>query len=330
MNNDRQLTSHRPPVPPLLAILVAILAVSTSSIFIRFAQENASSLAIAAYRLGLATLALAPASFTRYRAEIRSALAQRKLAGLAALSGVLLAFHFATWITSLQFTSVASSVVLVTTSPLWVAVLSPLILKEPLPWTVWIGLAVTLVGGLAVGLSDSCALSAHGLACPSLATFVEGQAFMGDGLALLGAFFASGYILIGRRLRPGMSLQAYTFLVYGVAALTLLGIVAATGQRMAGFPWTTYLLFLALALIPQLVGHSTFNWALRYLSAAFVSIALLGEPLGSTALAYFILNEVPSAVKLGGLGLILAGILVASVTTNKSTKETTNRTRIHE
>ena len=110
-----------------------------------------------------------------------------------------------------------------------------------------------------------------------------------------------------------MSLQAYTFLVYGVAALVLLAVVALSGQSLVGYPWTTYAFFLALALVPQLIGHSTFNWALRYLSAAYVSIALLGEPLGSTILAYLVLSEIPTPFKLGGLGLILVGILVSSI-----------------
>jgi drug/metabolite transporter (DMT)-like permease len=311
----------------MLAILVAILAVSTASIFIRFAQEKAPSLVIAAYRLGLATLVLAPVTLSRHRAEVKQALSQKKVAWLGVLSGVLLAFHFATWITSLQYTSVASSVVLVTTSPLWVALFSPLILKEPLPWYVWVGLVVTLLGGMVVGISDSCQWSAGGILCPSLTTFLEGKAFLGDILAFMGAFFASGYILIGRRLRPTMSLNAYTFLVYGVAALVLLGVVALSGESLVGYPWQTYLFLLALALVPQLIGHSTFNWALRYLSAAYVSIALLGEPLGSTVLAYFVLSEIPSPFKLAGLGLILAGILVASLQGNKRLK---TRRRNHE
>ena len=317
MNNDLHLTSQRPAIPPMLAILIAIIAVSTSSIFIRFAQEKAPSLVIAAYRLSLATLVLTPYTLARHRPEIKAALSQKKLAGLAILSGVLLAFHFATWITSLQFTSVASSVVLVTTSPLWVALFSPLFLKEPLPWYVWIGLVITLIGGMVVGASDSCQWSANGISCPTLSTFLQGKAFTGDILAVLGALFASGYILIGRRLRPTMALPAYTFLVYGVAALVLLAIVALSGESLVGYPWLTYLFFLALALIPQLVGHSTFNWALRYLSAAYVSIALLGEPLGSTILAYFVFSEIPSPFKLGGLALILSGIMVASIPVNK-------------
>ena len=311
--------SHHPPSPtprpavrPLLAIGVAILAVSTASIFIRFAQEQAPSLVIAAYRLSLATLILAPFSLAHHRPEIRQLLSRRTTLWLVVGSGVLLAFHFATWITSLQYTTVASSVVLVSTSPLWVALASPLLLREPLPAPVRLGMAITLIGGAVVGVSDSCQWVSTGLSCPSLSSFLAGKAFIGDLLALSGALFASGYLLIGRRLRPSVSLPAYTFLVYGIAAAVLLGIVAIAGQSLVGYPWLTYLLFLALALIPQLVGHSTFNWALRYLSAAYVSITLLGEPVGSTALAYAILGEIPSAFKLVGLALILAGIVVAS------------------
>jgi drug/metabolite transporter (DMT)-like permease len=174
MSNHPSSVSSPPIVSPYLAIAVAIIAVSTSSIIIRFAQQWAPSPVIAAYRLSLATLVLTPFALTRNRAEIRQILATRSQTRLALISGILLALHFATWITSLQYTSVASSVVLVTTSPLWVGMLSPIFIKEPLPGTIWIGLAITLVGGAVVGVSDSCQLSQAGLICPSLLTFIQG------------------------------------------------------------------------------------------------------------------------------------------------------------
>lgn len=302
--------AQRPPVPPLLAIPFGILAVSTASIFIRYAQRDAPSLVIAAYRLGLASLVLVPMVWRRHRAELR-ALSRREL-GLALLSGIFLAVHFATWITSLEYTTVASSVVLVSTAPLWVALLSPLTIREPLTRPVLIGLAITLVGGVIVGVSDSCAWAGSGWACPSLADFVAGRAFFGDLLALAGALAGAGYLLIGRRLRGGVSLGAYVFVVYGLAAVTLLGFTTVARLPLTGYPPRAYLWFVLLALVPQLLGHSTFNWALRYLSAAFVSITLLGEPIGSTILAYFLLDEVPSLLKIIGAILILLGIWVAS------------------
>ncbi len=302
--------THRPPVSPLLAIPFGILAVSTASIFIRYAQRDAPSLVIAAYRLSLATLVLLPVAWRNHRGELRAL--QRREVGLAVLSGVFLAVHFATWITSLEYTTVASSVVLVSTAPLWVALLSPLTIREPLTRPVLVGLVFTLVGGAIVGVSDSCLWTGRGWACPTMADFVAGQAFFGDLLALAGALAGAGYLLIGRRLRGGVSLGAYVSVVYGLAAVTLLGFTLVARQSLVGYPPRTYLWFVLLALVPQLLGHSTFNWALRYLSAAFVSITLLGEPIGSTILAYFLLNEVPSLLKIIGAILILTGIWIAS------------------
>ena len=214
----------------------------------------------------------------------------------------------------------ASSVVLVTTTPLWVALLSPLILREPSGKPVIIGMLLSLLGGIIVGLSDSCAWQ-NGLICPPLATFIHGTAFLGDFLALCGACMAAGYIMIGRSLRAKMSLIPYIFVVYGMAALVLLVILFFSGERSFGFQPGTYLWLLLLALIPQLLGHSTFNWALRFLPASLVSVTLLGEPIGSTFLAYLILKESPTLLKIAGAILILSGIYIASIKQNEKVLE---------
>jgi drug/metabolite transporter (DMT)-like permease len=307
------------------SLTFAILAVSTASILIRFAQREAPSLAIAALRLSFASLALAPVALTRHRDELR-ALKRRDLL-LGILSGLFLAVHFGTWISSLAYTSVASSVVLVSTGPLWVALLSPLFLKEPLTRPVILGMCFALLGGALIGLSDSCSVSlsgvtvgngvasstqGKGLECPPFSTFVQGKAFLGNFLALAGAWAVAGYLIIGRRLRGGMSLVAYIFVVYGMAALALLGGMFAAGQSPIGFSPITYLYILLLALVPQLIGHSTYNWALRYLPAALVSITTLGEPIAAAILAYFILRETPGPLTIIGGGLILAGIYISS------------------
>jgi drug/metabolite transporter (DMT)-like permease len=173
-------------------------------------------------------------------------------------------------------------------------------------------MALAFLGGLIVGLSDSCTLDGSGLACPPFSEFIQGRAFLGDLLALAGAWMAAGYLIIGRRLRIQISLMPYIFVVYGMAATILIGIVLILGQPLIGYPTQAYLLFLALAVIPQLLGHSTFNWALGYLSAAYVSITLLGEPIGSALLAYFFLNEIPKPLMIFGAILILIGIYIAS------------------
>lgn len=291
------------------AILGAILAVSTASIFIRFAQREAPSLVIAAFRLTFASLILAPLALTRHRAELRSLTRRELLLGL--LSGFFLALHFATWISSLEYTTVASSVVLVSTSPLWVALLAPLFLRERLTSSVLTGMTLALIGGVFIALSDSCTWL-NGLACPSLAEFVKGSAFFGNSLALAGAWTVAGYLLIGRSLRAKMSLVPYIFVVYSMAAVVLIVIMFAAGETPLGYPPLTYVWMLLLALVPQLIGHSTYNWALRYMPAALVAVTTLGEPIGSTILAYFILREAPTWIKIGGAVMILAGIYIAS------------------
>jgi len=172
-----------------VAIIIAILAVSTASIFIRFDQREAPSLVIAALRLTFASLFLAPIALTRYRNELRKLTRADLLLGL--LSGIFLAIHFATWISSLEYTSIASSVVFVSTGPLWVALLSPIFLKEPLTKSVLIGMMLALLGGTIIGLGDSCQLE-NGLVCPPISQFVRGTAFLGNFLALTGAWTVAG------------------------------------------------------------------------------------------------------------------------------------------
>lgn len=300
----------KPPVPPWLVILLGIFAVSTASIFIRYAQRDAPSLVIAAYRLSLATLALAPVAASRHRDELRRL--HRTDLLLALTSGLFLAVHFATWITSLEYTTVASSVVLVSTTPLWVGLLSPVVLREPLRRPVLIGMVFTLLGGTLIALGDTCTLNAQGLACPPWQVFLGQNALLGDFLALCGAWAGAGYLMIGRRLRRHTSLVVYITLTYGMAAVGLIVLMLAFGHTPFGYPPRTYLYFVLLALVPQLLGHSSFNWALRYLSAAFVSVTLLGEPVGSTILAYILLHEIPTPVTLIGAILILTGIFIAA------------------
>ncbi|HSO28132.1 MAG TPA: DMT family transporter, partial [Anaerolineales bacterium] len=287
---------ERPPFPPALALFVGIMAVSSAAIFIRFAQREAPSLVIAAYRLSLAAIFLAPLALTRRRQEL-AAIRGRTLV-LALLSGLFLALHFATWITSLEYTSVASSVVLVTTTPLWVALFSPLLLKERVSRWAAAGMGIALLGGVGVGLSDVCTWEAGGLVCPDAADFVMGRAFWGDVLALIGAWMAAAYLMIGRRLRRQMTLVGYIFLVYSMAAVILVGLVLIARQPLVGYSSQTYLWLILLALIPQLLGHTIFNWSLRFISAAYVSVTLLAEPIGSSILAYFILSETPGGIKI--------------------------------
>jgi drug/metabolite transporter (DMT)-like permease len=290
-------------------LTIAILAVSTASIFIRFAQVDSPSLVIAALRLTFATLLIAPVALTRHRDEIKK-LTRQEL-GLGIASGMFLAVHFATWISSLEYTSVASSVVFVSTGPLWVALLSPMLLNERLTRAAIVGLALALLGGTVIGLSDAC-VTQNGIGCPVFDEVLQGRAMWGNFLALAGAWAITGYLIIGRKLRMKMSLIPYIFVVYGIAALVLIVLMFAAGLSPIGYPLTAYGWIFLLAAIPQVIGHSTFNWLLRYLPAAFVAVTTLGEPIGSAILAYIILNETPAIATIIGGILILTGIYLAS------------------
>jgi drug/metabolite transporter (DMT)-like permease len=305
--------------PPRLALPLAlgfaILAVSTASIFIRFAQQHAPSLTIAALRLAIATVVLAPIAIARHGTELRSLRRQEWL--LAALSGAFLALHFATWVSSLEYTTVASSVVLVSTGPLWVALLSPALLGERLAKGTLAGLALAIFGAIVIAAGEACSWNG-GIRCMGLGGIAGRTSMLGNFLALAGAWAVSGYLILGRRLRLGLSLVSYIFLVYGFAALGLLLAALFTRNLVLALPPETYCWIILLALVPQLIGHSTYNWALRYLPATFIAVTTLGEPIGSAMLAYFILHERPGLLLLLGAALILAGIFLAARVTRQA------------
>jgi drug/metabolite transporter (DMT)-like permease len=276
-----------------IVLIIGIIAVSAASILIRSAQTEAPSLVIAAYRLAVASLVVVPMAMWRHQDELHRLRAREWL--LMAVAGIFLALHFATWVTSLEYTSVTSSVVLVTTSPLWVAVASWFLLREKLTRPIIFGLSVAVVGGFIIGLGDTAQGS-------------RSAPLLGDLLALLGAFMVTGYWLIGRRMRSSQSLTAYVAIVYGTAALVLLMMVGVARQSLSGYDPIIYLWLVLLALVPQLIGHSSFNWALARLPAVSVAVATLGEPIGASILAYFLLGEAPTTLTMLGAVLVLTGI----------------------
>ena len=297
-------------ISPSLSIWFGVLAMSTAAILIRYSQEGVPSLVIAAYRLTFASLIMLPFGWKKSKVEM--GVLTRKELWLLVLSGVLLAVHFASWISSLEFNTVASSVVFVTTTPLWVAFFSPLFLGERLSAKVFLGMGIALLGGVVIGISDACNITNTGINCGDLGMFFRGKAFLGDFLALVGAWTAAGYLMIGRNLRQKMSLSGYTLMVYGIAAAVLIVVAISSGKPLTGYSPLSYFLMLLLAVIPQLMGHSTFNWALKHLSASYVSIALLAEPVSATLMAYFLLAETPTSFKIGGAVFILIGIALAT------------------
>ncbi len=288
-------TGRSSPVPRRAKIVLplGLAAISFASIFIKLC--DAPPLIISAYRLGIAGSILALFHCPQLVRELK--LLTRREIFFSLLAGLFLSLHFAVWITSLKYTSVASSVIFVTTNPIFVALSSVLFLRERLSLPLFFSILVAVLGGLLIGWGD---------------WDLGKETAYGDFLALLGALMATGYLLTGRRLRPKMSLGPYITLVYGVAGALLILFAFLNGDSFFGYSSRDYLLFLLLALVPQLIGHTTVNWALRFFSATRVAVFILGEPILATLLAYFLLGEpVGPSIFLGGT-LVLLGIFLCA------------------
>jgi len=288
---------EKPSFPPNVALLVSIVAVSTASILIR--MSDAGPLAIAAYRLIFATIILLP-FFLRSGGFKR--LIDSSRMDLLTLIGVgfVLAFHFASWISSLNFTSVASSVLFVHIDPIFVAAVSHFILKERINRSTLLGIVIAFAGTSIIALGD----------------VVTGKTKLyGDLLALIGAIMLGIYILSGRRIRQNLDLVSYVTPVYATSALVLTVGCLVTGTRLTPYPPREYLLFFAIAVVPMIFGHTVYNWALKYVSAPVVSISLLGEPVGATILAFLFLNEMPTLPTIIGGVITLAGIYMCARST---------------
>ena len=281
----------RMSINPYLVLLLGVLASGFSSIFTRMAE--APPLIIAFFRLGFTVLLIGVPTYVTGRAEL--AKARPRDLRLACLAGVFLALHFAVWITSLRYTSIASSTVLVTMQPLFVIIGGYWLYQERISNMGLLGAALALAGSAVIGVSDFR---------------LGGQALYGDLLAFSGAIFLAGYVLIGRELRARMSLLPYTFMVYGAATLVLLILNIAVQSSFYPYPSMTWVWFLALAVVPTIFGHSIFSWALKYVKAAVVSVSILGEPVGATILAYLIFGEEPALLQLAGGIVIIAGLYI--------------------
>ncbi len=276
------------PEPKLLLLIIAVTISSTSSILIRL--SSAPSLIIALYRLGIA--AIITGLLTIPSANQLLELNRSQIAALI-VSGVSLALHFWSWMGSLKLIPVSTSVILVDSAPISAGIMSKLILREPPSKKEWLGIFMGVTGALVV------------VGRPQ-----RGGSLFGAFLALIGSIAFSIYLISGRYLRKILDTISYAASVYGVAFLTLLVIAMGLNSPLFGYNTRDILIFFALAIGPSCLGHTFYNYALKYLKAHGVSIAILGEPVGATLLAWILLNEPPGfGVILGGLLIIIGSIL---------------------
>jgi len=292
-----------------VGILLAVISVSWASIFITW--STSPPITIALYRLGMATAILAAVLAVRVALGKEVTLWQLPRRDLAIMAGIgaILATHFTLWISSLKVPqeSVASSVVLVTSHPLMVGLLSHFVLKERLNKWMAVGIVVGFSGVVVIALAD------YGFG---------GSLLYADVLAFLGGIMAGFYFLAGRRLRQRVALLDYALVVYACATAVLFLYAVLLGESLTpvGHVDTELLLFLALAVVPQIGGHTLYNWSLRWVPAPVVSLSLVGEPVGSSLLAWIILSQVPSLGVAAGALLALLGIYLTVYGQGTSTR----------
>ncbi len=285
-----------PSLSPRVGLAVAVGAISTGAILVRWSTAPAAVAAF--YRVCFTTFPLAIVAAWRYRSAF-GAIHRRDLAG-AVLAGLALAVHFASWFESLAWTSVAASVTLVQSQPLFVALGSWLLLREHLTRPTVTGIFLAVSGVVIISIGDL------------LNGGVGANPALGNALALVGALAAAGYVLAGRSLRQRVPLVPYVVVVYTVAAAGLLVIALLDEAPLLGYPGREWLLFVGLAIGPGLLGHTVINWALGHLESSLVSVSLLGEPIGAAILAAVLLGEWPTLATVVGGGIVLAGIVLTA------------------
>ena len=274
-----------------LGVGVGVLSMSMAAIFIRLA--DAPPLTVAAYRMGIAAIVIGAASLF-VRSQFSTV--RRSDLTLLAASGLCLAAHFALWITSLSHTSVASSVLLVTTTPIFVAVAGHFYLSDRLGWLTTAAVIVSIAGGVIIAAGD----------------WVEGdRRLYGDALALAGAVAVAGYLLVGRRVRSSIPTLPYIAVVYAVAAAVLIIGALGSGSQMTGLPMESYFWMAMAALVPQVIGHSLMNWALGYWPAVNITLAVRAEPVLAALVAIPVLGEIPAWTVIPGGALLMLGMYLA-------------------
>jgi drug/metabolite transporter (DMT)-like permease len=284
--------------PPLAALAVAIVAVSTSAILARWSAADAVILAF--YRVLLTTLLIAPLVFTRYRGEF-DAFEGRDLL-IAGLTGAALAVHFSAYFESLEWTSIAATVTLVQSQPVFVALGAAFLLSERIGLRKASGIAVAVLGMVVMSIAEFL----------SGAAIAGARPLFGNALAVTSALMAAVYVLVGRSLRQRVALVPYVMVVYSACALTLLVVALVQDLQLTGYPTREWLIFLGMAVGPGIFGHTVINWALEHVESSVVSVSLLGEPVGATLLGMVLLAEIPGLTTVAGGAVVLFGIYITS------------------
>jgi len=278
---------------------VGIVAISFASIFIKFC-DDVPSIMIATYRLTISSIILL--TIAKGRGIRFTSFSKRQLL-IGVLGGFFLSLHFSFWISSLKFTSVASSVVLVTTNPIFVGLFSCLLFREKQPPELILGIILSFSGSVILAIGDS-GLQGLSIQNPSF--------LLGDVLALVGAIMTSGYLMVGSKLREEMDVLSYISVVYTFSACFLLIASVSWGIPFTGYKASSYLYMALLAVVPQLIGHTAINWSLKHLKTSMVAITILGEPVGASILAYIIFRETIKTFQGIGIVLIFLAIIISS------------------
>lgn len=284
--------SDRPAIPPPLGLALAVVSVSFAAPLFKIA--DAPALTASFWRLAFAVLLLLPFAMRHSTDWVRWS---RRDAWLAVVSGLALAAHFGLWVSSLAYTTVAASVSLVTLQAIFVALGGHFLLGDRLSGKGWIGVIAATMGAFVIAWGD--ASTAEDPTRPLL----------GDALAILGGLGSAAYMLIGRRLRATKALTEYVVPVYAIAAIGVLLARPLVGQPLGGMDGTTFLVFVLLAAVPMIGGHTLANWCFRYMPAHTVATWILLEPAGAALLAWPLLGEVPGIWTLLGGALVLAGAM---------------------
>lgn len=276
-------------INPYIPIMIGVISVSLSAIFVKLATADAG--VIAFYRMLFSVLLMLPVFLLKDRHELKTLSNKDWL--FSSIAGVFLAFHFILWFESLNYTSVASSTVLVTMQPLFAFIGTYLFFKEKITLQTLMAGLIAIIGSCFIGWGDFQ---------------VSGDALYGDGLALIACALITGYLLFGQDVRKRVSLMTYTMIVYSASAVTLFFYILITGESFGPYTANTWFWFLLLAIVPNLLGHTLFNWAVAHVSTNVISIAILFEPVGAAILAYFIFSEAISLMQAFGAIIILLGI----------------------